>query len=109
MGSASSSPDGSTLELLTGPQPIPQEDPFWQTLLTTKVPLQHGGSLADLEAASLAFCTELLRNNGQTGNFQSLILCTLDLLGQAQAPLWRAATDTRRSVRDRNRLRGRAG
>jgi len=88
MGGASSTPvELSTLERLTGPAAISRDDPFWTTLLTAKVPLQRGGggSVAELEATYHRFCAELLRNNGKTGNFQTLLLCTLDHLEAAQA------------------------
>ena len=85
MGGASSTPvELSTLERLTGSAPIGRDDPFWTTLLTAKVPLQHGGggSVAELEATYHRFCAELLRNNY---NFLTLLLCTLDHLEAAQA------------------------
>ena len=85
MGSANSSPDLSALERLTGRMPIARDDSFWQTLLNSKVPLERGGSVADLEQTTQHFCAELLRNNRQSGNFQALMLCALDRLQQAQS------------------------
>ena len=75
------------LARLTGKAAVPRDDALWQTLLTAKVPLQRGGStsVADLEQITQNFCAQLLRNNAATGNFQTLLVCTLDHLELAQA------------------------
>ena len=75
------------LARLTGKAAVPRDDALWQTLLTAKVPLQRGGStsVADLEQITQNFCAQLLRNNAATGNFQTLLVCTLDHLDLAQA------------------------
>ena len=87
MGSTASAPDLSALEQVCGQTAIAKEDPFWQTLLTAKVPLQRGdASAANVEQIATNLCTELMRNNATTGNFQVLLLCTLEHMEKALAP-----------------------
>ena len=87
MGSTASAPDLSALEQVCGQTAIAKEDPFWQTLLTAKVPLQRGdASAANVEQIATNLCTELMRNNATTGNFQVLLLCTLEHMEKAVAP-----------------------
>ena len=55
---------------LTASASIPADDSYWdQELLNLRVP-----AAVDLSASAYAVCAELLRNNGRSGNFQTLIL-----------------------------------
>ena len=84
MGAASSTPAlTESLARVTGAQGIAPDDPFWESLLTTNVPVSRAD---DLATASFAACSELVGNNLQSGNFQSLVLKTIELLERAVDP-----------------------
>ena len=83
MGTAASaaSDPHSMLAEVAGTTPIPHNDVFWQKLFTSSVP--QGKAPENVSAISNQFCSELVRNNEQTSNFQSLAVAMIEMLTQA--------------------------
>ena len=84
MGASPSTTPPALLGRLTGREPIPSQDPFWQ-LLATAVALPTGSTAKDISAISRAYCSEMVRNNAKSGNFQSLALAMTERLSRAAA------------------------
>ena len=76
------------LHRLSGATPIVADDnDLWESLHSLELP---SSSAEELQAASHAFCAEMVRNNTTSGNFRTLLRRTVDVLRQAQKP--KAAT-----------------
>ncbi|EOD08508.1 hypothetical protein EMIHUDRAFT_258209, partial [Emiliania huxleyi CCMP1516] len=88
---AAKQPTAPLLDRLTGREPIPSDDRFWQELLASAVSLPAGSSVEDVTAISRAYCAELVRNNPRSGNFGALAAAMAERLGRATRS---AATDT---------------
>ena len=84
MGQATSVAALEPLERLSGPAPIRLDDAeLWEELFSLQLP---SSTAEELQQASHAFCAEMARNNAQSGNLQTLIRRTIDLLTLAQRP-----------------------
>ena len=84
MGSSMSTSALEPLQKLSGSAPIAVEDhEMWEQLFALKLPLS---SAKELHAASLFFCTEMVRNNPVSGNLQTLIRRLIEQLYLACRP-----------------------
>ncbi len=66
------------LETLASSTSVTPDDPLWNQLLSLKLPVSGSAAAQELSDASFAFCAEMVRNNGRSGNFQTLILRVVD-------------------------------
>ncbi|NXM68997.1 DYM protein, partial [Serilophus lunatus] len=78
MGANSSSiselPDNEYLQKLSGAEPISENDPFWNQLLSFSFTTPtNSADLKLLEEATIAVCKSLVEKNPRTGNLGSLI------------------------------------
>ncbi|XP_034374251.1 dymeclin isoform X3 [Arvicanthis niloticus] len=77
MGSNSSKisdlPKNEYLKKLSGPEPVSENDPFWNQLFSFSFPAPTGSTeLKLLEEATISVCKSLVENNPRTGNLAAL-------------------------------------
>ncbi|XP_067886431.1 dymeclin isoform X1 [Heterodontus francisci] len=78
MGANSSSiaelENNSYLQHLAGTEPISENDPFWNQLLSFSITTPtNGADIRLLEEATVSICKSLIENNPRTGNLQALV------------------------------------
>ena len=83
--SVSTLPSEDTISRLTGPVSVASDDSFWDELFSFQIPVSKGATAEESDLDTHAFCTEMVRNNGLSGNFQTLTLRLIELLARMRS------------------------